>query len=144
MNDLQRFDEVTYPIRPAWPKTKRAPRGEPDPYRLQVEALDRLDASLERVAGLLAQLVAALEPEPEPDEQRTGEPEPEPPIDEWQPVKAGRAWLLDGAKPGTGLPVVVDRIFYSEGETWAEVVTDGGAAYIVTLVELEPPREARS
>lgn len=142
MNDLQKFDEVTHPIRPAWPKTKRAPRGEPDPYSLQVEALDRLGASLERLAGLLTQLVAALEPEPEPDE-RTGEPDPEPPIDEadpWAPLKGGRALLphVDGSREA----VVVDRIFESESEVWAHVVSEAGYDYRVRLDVLEPPRDA--
>lgn len=91
------------------------------------------NAALDRLADL-------LEPEPEPDE-RTGEPDPEPPIDAapaWAPVKGGRAILqhFDGKRE----PVVVDRLFESEGETWAVAVDAEGEGRTVHVSHLEPPR----
>lgn len=88
------------------------------------------NAALDRLADL-------LEPEPEPDE-RTGEPEPDEPIDaapEWAPVKGGRASLRFDLRA-----FVVDRIFESEGETWAHVVDESGEGLTVPLDALEPPR----
>lgn len=88
------------------------------------------NAALDRLADL-------LEPEPEPDE-RTGEPDPEPPIDAalaWAPVKGGRARLRFDPRVR-----VIDRVFESEGETWAVVVDESGAGLTVPLDALEPPR----
>lgn len=90
------------------------------------------NAALDRLADL-------LEPEPEPDE-RTGEPDPEPPIDEagrgdWRPSKGGRAWL-----PEADEDVVVDRVFASEGEVWAQVVAESGEARTLSVSRLWPPR----
>lgn len=107
----------------------------PDAHDLEVLAeIRRQSVALEGIAQLIA---AALELEPDPDE-RTGEPEPDPPIDEWQPVKGGRAWFI--RPDGDGLAVIVDRIFESEGDTWAHVVDEDGDQGTVPLAKLEPPR----
>lgn len=146
-------DTEFLPSGPAFPP-RRAVELDPEAQRREAaldadlnvaRIADAFDLLVERHSSLMLALVAAVErfaallaePEPEPDE-RTGEPEPDEPIDaapEWEPVKGGRASLRFDLRA-----FVVDRIFESEGETWAHVVDESGEGLTVPLSALEPPR----
>lgn len=100
----------------------------------------RIADALERIADLIATL---LEPETREDE-REQDPGPDDapasPEDAaaWRPVKGGRALLLHPYADDP-VPVVVDRLYVSEGIEVAHVVTEDGASANVTASRLREP-----
>lgn len=93
-----------------------------------------------RIATLLEELVAALEPgEIATADVEAGDPD-KPAPEPWRPVEGDRAVLHAVGVTGEGRkPVFVERLYESEGVEVAVVVDRHGAQYRVPSARLIPP-----
>lgn len=113
-------------------------------------ALDR-DVNVARIADALERIADVLEVYREPDtgedegDERTQDPGPDDAPaspEDWAPRKGGRALLplVNGPVGIELVPVVVDRLYVSEGVLMAHVVTEDGLTATRPAASLSEPR----